>query len=408
MKAVQMEGQLEIKRSNQQSFFRWPAWVNLLCIACAVAMISALSVWAVYQSEATLSENVFSKLRTIQKIESEAVRQWIKSEKQLVGFLAADVDLAERLFAAEFEAEDTRDFLALQLSGVSEKLESNSGLLLTIDRKVVANFGPSWLAKKVFALESQFDKTLLDGRPTFSSLLPAERGSVDDGKVDDNSFALVATVAINHPTEGVVGFLVIAYDAKTELTQVLGSSRIGDTGETVAVNEAGRLISKSRFKDSSNGLSFFADLHRNSIQGERSSTDVELRNERDQRGVETACVSRWMPRIGIGIVTKMDRSEAYAPIIQIRRFMWILCGLLALTTVAAAVYRWHIYRLEKLAKRSDLNRKMLGAYELEEKVGEGGMGVVYRAPLRSRSYRQRKAAQPRSSVLNARFNIQAS
>jgi serine/threonine protein kinase len=193
------------------------------------------------------------------------------------------------------------------------------------------------------------------------------------------SSTLFSVVSIGHAASGAVGFLVIAFDADSELTQVLGSSCTGSTGETIAVNEGGRLISKSRFGSGSKSLNLLSKSPAGSTKEKESSNDFELRNTLDQRGVETVYVSCWMPSLGIGLVTKMDRAEAYAPIIQIRRFMWVLCGLLALTTVAAGVYRWNIYRLEKLAKQSDLDRKMLGAYELEKKVGEGGMGVVYQA-----------------------------
>ena len=373
-----MEGQLEIKRTSRQTLFQWPAWVNLLCIASGVALISAVSVWVVYQSEVTLRENVLSKLRTIQHIEQEAVRQWIKSEQQLVDFLAADDDFAQRLLTAEFETDDARSFFRRKLETVAGRLESKSCLLLTVDRDVVANVGQTWPAKHTAALKDQFDQALRTGEPSFSPVLSAN-GTVGGRSVDDESFVLVAVAPINHRASDVVGFLVIALNANSEFTKVLGSSRIGDTGETIAVNEAGRIISNSRFDNGSNSLGFFNEPHFDLTQEKRSSTRFELRNERDQRGVETVSVSRWMPSVGIALVTKMDRAEAYAPIIQIRRFMWVLCSLLALTTVAAAVYRWNIYRLEKRAKQSDLDRKILGAYELEEKVGEGGMGVVYKA-----------------------------
>lgn len=153
----------------------------------------------------------------------------------------------------------------------------------------------------------------------------------------------------------------------------------GNTGETIAVTESGQLISRSRFENGSGKLGFFADLHADTIHGRKSSARLDLRVNRDHRGRETVYAARWLPGIGIGLVTKMDRTEVNAPLIQIRRFMWTLCGLLLLTTISTAFYRWYVYRLRKLAKQADLDRKRLGAYELEEKVGEGGMGVVYRA-----------------------------
>lgn len=104
--------------------------------------------------------------------------------------------------------------------------------------------------------------------------------------------------------------------------------------------------------------------------------DGEVASDSDR---ESVFASRWMPKIGTGLVTKMDRADAQAPISKIRSFVWTLVGLLLLTAVSTLFYRWYVCRLRMLAQQADLDRKRLGAYELDDKVGEGGMGVVYRA-----------------------------
>ncbi|MFT5301912.1 MAG: serine/threonine protein kinase [Mariniblastus sp.] len=371
---VSMQGQLEIKRSGHREVFRWPAWINVIGIGGVIAMITVLSVRTVYQSESTLRANVASKLRKILTIECEAVREWVESERQLTTFLASDVELAELLLAADLDSTTGHAALDQYLNEVSKKLDHKPCLLMTAEGEVVADAGDKWLAKQVDTQGVQLREVLLTGKPTNSPVL-----SPVEGVASVNPYALIVAAPIQHPTQGTIGFFLIGHNAQSELTQVLASSRAGDTGETIAVMGSGELVSQSRFENGANRLNFFSELHSDAIKTGKPQTDGDLSGKLDQRGFATVCVSRWMPEIGIGLMTKKDRSEANAPVIQIRGFMWMLSGLLFLTTISTAFFRWHIYRLRKLAKQADLSRKRLGPYELEEKVGEGGMGVVYRA-----------------------------
>jgi serine/threonine protein kinase len=349
-------------------------WLNVTGISVVVALIAALSVWTVYQSESTLRDNLEAKLKTILRIETEAVQQWAKAERQLASFLAADRELAETLLPPNIASGSGGEFLQSYLEEASQKMQNRNCLLMSVDGRVITGSSEEWLAERSRAIESAFRKTSIEEkRHGVPKTLLVEHGD------NANGFTLLITTPIVHSVEGTVGFFAVAYDARSELTEVLASSRAGKTGETLAVNEAGFIVSKSRFDFGADQIRIRADAKSNASPVNTSAKAAQLTNRTDQRGVEIVSVSKWLPDLEIQLVTKMDRDEALAPTIQIRKFMWMLCGLLALTTLAAMTYRWHIYRLRTLARQSDLNQKQLGAYELEEKVGEGGMGVVYRA-----------------------------
>ena len=84
---------------------------------------------------------------------------------------------------------------------------------------------------------------------------------------------------------------------------------------------------------------------------------------------------QWLPKWGIGLVSEIDRGEAYATLRVVRRAFAMLAGALLLGAFAMAVSSRQIYGLQKDVARA----QRLGQYTLEDKIGEGGMGAVYRA-----------------------------
>ena len=377
MKEIQ---QLEIQRLEKRTQYRWPAWLNLSIAVLAAMILLAISIWTVFQSERSLEANVASKLKAILQIESEAVSQWVRSESQFAVFLANDAQLVELMAANHSDSgiEDSNATVKSQFEGrladIAHRLRRRSFVLMTPNGKMIASSGDKWLRNSLPLLEEQFCESQMSGRTAFSSIFcpPSDAGSTCD-------FRFVVAEPIQHPERGVVGFLGIGYEAGDELTRVLKSSRSGETGEALAVTATGELISQSRFANGRSHLDLFANHHREQIQHNSSEIQVGLVGELDHRGVPTVFASQWNPKLGIGLIAKMDHAEANAPISQIRLFVWTLFSMLLMTTISTLFYRWYVYRLRMRARQSDLDQKRLGAYVLEGKVGEGGMGVVFRA-----------------------------
>jgi len=77
----------------------------------------------------------------------------------------------------------------------------------------------------------------------------------------------------------------------------------------------------------------------------------------------------------MGLVTELDRDEAYETLAVVRRAFRVLALGLLLVAGAIAFSSRRIYGLQKDVDRA----QRLGQYTLEQKIGEGGMGAVYRA-----------------------------
>ncbi len=210
----------------------------------------------------------------------------------------------------------------------------------------------------------------------------------------------------------VAGALALIINPDREFSRMLSVARAGDSGETYAFDQHGLLLSRSRFDNQLRALGLLdptnassalnlrlQDPGRDLTSGTKLRTDtttshdltrivaaavaggdgVDVRPSRDYRGIPVVGAWRWLPEYGFGVATQADAAEAYKPL---RVLQLVFISLFLLLILCACImflfsYRDVVWR-QRLSE-AELKLKRLGQYTLEEKIGEGGMGVVYRA-----------------------------
>ena len=400
------------------------AWVLPALLAVTVA---GVGFWADSVARSVVEGRVRDQLRLALEANSRAVELWMEAQEATARLVAENprvLALAAELVAASGQQGMTDDALrarpeqvefrrlviSLALShGQGGGLEGVVGAALTdtAGRRLAA-LESDLVGVRHEAFGDEAILRVLAGEALV--LLPVKvQGKAAAGGAVRASRAEMSVAAPVRDARGDV-FAVLAFRLRpeAEFTRMLDSSRFGESGETYAFDERGVALSESRFPDqlrslglipSEAGEGAILNLHLRDPGGDltrgfrpgsppsswplsRALTEglagrpgMDTRGYRDYRGVTVAGAWTAPERHGLGLIAKIDRAEAYSTLALLRRAFGSLLGLLALSALGLAAYTRVASRLGR-----DLNKaRKLGHYTLEEKVGEGGMGAVYRA-----------------------------
>ncbi|MBT5927816.1 MAG: serine/threonine protein kinase [Verrucomicrobia bacterium] len=223
----------------------------------------------------------------------------------------------------------------------------------------------------------------------------------------------------------VVGAIAFFIDPESEFSRIMSVARPGESGETYAFDASGLMVSKSRFDDALRSVGLLSSSAKSSsaltlqlkdpgkvlkpgstpgaeeidqwpftrivsstmehLQSHEEGEEIghfqesEVQPFRDYRGVDVVGAWTWLPQYQLGIATKIDTSEAFRPLEMLRWVFIVLILLLLLASIMIFLFSiFNIQWKQRLAE-AQLEAKRLGQYHLEVKIGEGGMGTVYRA-----------------------------
>src|SRR5262249_8014556 len=209
----------------------------------------------------------------------------------------------------------------------------------------------------------------------------------------------------------VVAALALRIRPEREFTRILQLGRAGETGETFAIDKKGTFVSNSRVDDELILLGLLPDAEnshsiltlssrnpggnmRNGFHPRKRRADLELTKDAqeaikgtsgedvegyaDYRGVPTVGAWEWLPKYDMGIITELDYAEAFRPLTILQWAFSAMFGMLTLSSIAIFAFTLAVARLEREAQKAAIEAKHLGQYRLEERLGSGGMGVVYK------------------------------
>jgi hypothetical protein len=391
------------------------------------AIVLAAAGWWVRQSvDSAMRQQLAGHLTTILNADVEALRAWMKEQQFNAQILAHDdavvravrklVDLAghktldkDQEHSKATALNDLRKHLGPRL-----KIFGYTGFfIISPSSRVVAADCEEPIGKDLEGYRKDFFGKVQRGESSVSRPFRSPLRLPDaKGNVQVNLPTMFTAAPVRDGSKTVVGVLGLRIRPEAQFTEILQVARFGKSGETYAFDKDGLLLSSSRFDDELKKWRLIPDredvgsvltlklydpqvnmtegvqpplrqskqaltrMAADAVAG-HSGTDVE--GYRDYRGVPTIGAWTWLPEYGFGVATEVDLAEAFAPLGSLRLAFWSLMGLLGLCAAGMFVFTLIVRRHQRAMQQAVLAARQLGQYTLEEKIGVGAMGSVYRA-----------------------------
>ena len=404
-----------------QGIMRKHLWLWPLLTAGLLAFVG---LWVRGRMEGAMKSQLAANLKTILAANSEALRAWTATMKSQAEIFAVD-DRVRQWVAELIKVPKAGGAVQVALLSAPQNAALRSLLRPAIGARGFDGylvFDTNFLViasgrEQLIGLQSPPGnveplRACLAGQSVVTHPFPSVAMLPDaDGHVRAGVPTMFAAAPI-HGADGIlIGILGLRIVPEKDFTRILATARSGESGETYALDRKGLLLSGSRFDDQLKRLALIPDnedsqsiltlelrdplvdlsqgkappkrrgelpLTRAAAEAIAGRDGVDVEGYRDYRGIPVLGAWAWLPDFDLGLISEVDVSEAFGPLRIMRMGFLFIFALLTFGAAAIYVLMRLANRLQDSARKAALKAKQLGQYALEDKIGAGAFGTVYR------------------------------
>ncbi|GAA5214621.1 serine/threonine protein kinase [Corallincola platygyrae] len=333
-----------------------------------------------------------------QQLDSQvaAVQFWAKTEMGLADSVATRHQvhtLLKRYQSASSEQmRKIQDELSLEVEQGLSSSDSMGFMILNQAGEIIASTKQHALGSMLSRANIRLIESVVERNVRLSSVMFADR------LVPDTKLPPVMLIATRIEVDALPQdfYLVELLNASLEFNLITELYRSDERIEMYYFNAEGMMISESPLLNDVKRAGLLIDSERKSTVLNVRLTDPSSKEGlpvlpiqraltlgsgsnfdgyRSYRNEEVMGVWFWVPELQIGFAVEVNRSEMLDLISPLLYTEILMFALLAFSGVAMVIYQVRMRRLDDQVNAFE----QLGQYRLKEKIGEGGIGTVYRA-----------------------------
>ncbi len=326
---------------------------QLLVVFVALFITAATSYTVVHLVEERYRASLHNELSTLLKVITDATNIWSQEQILLAKNVADDphiLEITKELLATPREqkallAAPGQKQLHYEMRSFLESITYEGYFIIAPDNISLASSRDSNIGtKNLLVRYPELLKELWSGKtlltPIQRSDVPLQRGAQPFASGHETMF--VAT-PIRDEEGTVLALLTLRINPYNTLFPIMENARIGETGDSYALDRYGILLSRSRFEDQLVRIGLLqpgessashlqvrdpgVDLTRKAndltskdkwpltkmaASAVRGEDGIDLEGYRDYRGVPVVGAWHWNQELGFGFTVEIDVSEAYA------------------------------------------------------------------------------------------------
>jgi len=360
------------------------------------------------KTKATLAEMRGQETLTILNSNVETLEYWIKNYQNTTELFAADAEIVKciEILLAEPNQRENSIKLDSLLKAPLRHTDGFTFIITDLNGNILLSPTHAFIGQRVGERFGKEIFTVTGGTPQFVLPFYPQQRELQNKYYTEKPLVWMQ-VPVYNKQQQIIATFGIGRKADTEFTKILRTARMGQSGETYAIDKAGWFVSESRFEEEmrTKGM-MHADTNISSILNLQArvrnytarqdllpltalanlvvaSADARSDVQRgflseaseDYKGSQVIGAWAWLPQYGFGVITQVDAKEAFAP----AKYLYLLVAAVLLLLLSASGYSFYT-AWQLVNMRGAFNSAMqLGQYELKKLIEEGGMGAVYLA-----------------------------